>query len=260
MMTCVGPSRRPRAVERVIAHELIHMWFPMLVGTDEKSWRWMDEGLTSFFTSLVSNDFWEGSDEVEGFAVGYRNAAKRIREVPAMRHTDALSVSERGPHGFASYSKTAAVMHQLMHMLGRETFMGVLRSYVEAWAWKHPYPYDLFNAFDAGTGLDLDWYFRTWFYETWTLDQAVAGVRSKDGTVEVTVVDHGPATAPSIVRATYPDGRRVEKLVPVATWIGGARSVTLEFEPGMTRVAVDPDSRTLDVNPDNNVWTPGEQR
>ncbi len=249
MMTIVG-GRRPAGT---IAHELIHMWFPMLLGSNEKRYAWQDEGFTSFFTTLCRDDFTGQSRGPQRDIMGYIGTVRRGGDAACMRHGDSYVDAN---FGFASYSKTAAILHQLRGMLGDEVFFGAFRRYAADWAWKHPYPYDFFRAFADHAGMDLEGYFRTWFFETWQLDHAVGDVRAAADATVVRIDDLGRAMHPCVVEATYGDGRTERQTVPLQHW---REHLTAEvrFGPGVTAVAIDPDLVTLDVQRDNNAWRAG---
>lgn len=257
MMTCVGDSPSARGLQGVIAHELIHMWFPMLVGSNEKRWSWMDEGLTSFFEILAGEDFWEDDREERMAFFTYMRLARTGRGLPCMRPTDSFLQGERMSYIFAAYTKPAAVFLQLRDMLGEGQLLEAFRTYVRSWAWKHPYPYDLFNTFKTVTGRDLDWYFRTWLYETWTLDQAVAEVELGEGATRVVVEDRGLATGPTLVTAEYEDGRTEEHEIPVSRWLSGKRRAVVKLPPGATKVKLHGDRFVLDADRSNDVWEAG---
>jgi len=248
MMTICG-----RLGHGVIAHELIHMWFPMLVGSNEKARAWQDEGFTSFFTSLTVNDFRGRELSRRINAAGYMRTVAGGRDSSMMRHGDHYGGSG-GSYGFASYSKTAVVLQQLRGMLGDDVFFKAMRKYAADWAFKHPYPQDFFNTFSTVARQDLDWYFRTWFYETWTLDQAVASVKATDQGTEVVIEDRGDATYPTRVQVTYADGKIDTQKIAVQHWLAGKRAATLHFAPGVQKVVIDPERVTLDIKRGNNTW------
>jgi Peptidase family M1 domain len=249
MMTIIGP----RFGLGVITHELIHMWFPMLVGSNEKAHAWQDEGFTSFFTSLAVADFRgrELSRRID--AAGYLRTVAGGQDSSMMRHGDHYG-GGRGSYGFASYGKTAAVLQQLRGMVGDDVFFKAMRKYAADWAYRHPYPQDFFNTFSSVAKEDLDWYFRIWFYETWTLDQAVASVKEKGQATEVVIQDRGDATYPTRVQVQYSDGRTEIKSVDVRRWLAGKRTATLTFGSGVTKVVIDPERVTLDIDRSNNTW------
>ena len=174
MMTICG-GRQPAGV---IAHETIHMWFPMLLGSNEKRHAWQDEGFTSFWTTLCRDDATQRSNGSRRDILGYANTVARGNDVVCMRHADAYGSDN---FQFGAYGKPAAVLHQLRALLGDETFFAAFRRYAADWAWKHPYPYDFFRTFADVSGQDLEPYFRTWFFEAWRLDHAIADVATKDG-------------------------------------------------------------------------------
>ena len=246
MMTIVG-GRRPAGT---IAHEVIHMWFPMLVGSNEKRFAWQDEGFTSFWTTLCRDDFTDRTRGPRRDVLFYGNVVRRGGDVVCMRHADAYGEDD---FGFASYSKPAAVLHQLRGLLGDETFFAAFRRYVRDWAFRHPTPYDFFHTFADVAGQDLDWYFRTWLFEAWPLDHAIADVTANgDGTV-VTIADVGRAVHPAVVEVTYGDGSKARQTVPVDTWWRGTRA-ELTFGPDVSEVVVDPDLTSLDRDRDDNRW------
>jgi hypothetical protein len=246
MMTICG-GRQPAGV---IAHELCHMWFPMLVGNNEKRFAWQDEGFTSFWTTLCRDDFTQRSNGPRRDMLSYGNQVRGGNDVVCMRHADAYGEDD---FGFASYGKPAAVLHQLRALLGDETFFGAFRRYAADWAFKHPYPHDFFHAFAAASQQDLSAYFRTWFFEAWALDHAIAAVEVGAGKTVVKLADKGRAVHPCTVEATFADGSKLRQVVPAATWWQGT-AATVEFAGEAVEVALDPDGATLDCARDNGVW------
>src|SRR5690606_9761730 len=156
-----------------IAHELIHMWFPMLLGSNEKRYAWQDEGFTSFWTTLCRDDFRKQGNGGQRSVMGAGNTIGRGYDVVCMRHGDTYGTES---FGFASYSKTEAILHQLRGLIGDEAFFLAFKQYARDWAFKHPYPYDFFHTFSRVAQQDLEPYFRTWFFEAWQLDHAVVDV------------------------------------------------------------------------------------
>jgi hypothetical protein len=255
MLVLCGDQMAPLATQSLIAHELAHMWFPMLVGNDETAHGWQDEGLVDFLTAILVRDFWKlrrPSEARTGYLDWVRSGFERE---PLLDHSDHLA--QPGAYVFACYTKPAAVLEQLAAMLGEERVIGALREYTRSWQHEHPLPEDFFAAMDRALGEDLGWYWSTWWSEIWTLDHAIGAVRATaDGKgTEVVIEDRGRAPHPALVRVRYLDGSRAAQTVPVATWLAGARSAVLTFGPGVDEVTIDPDQRTLDVQPDNNRWS-----
>ncbi len=253
MITLIGGARGDRSLFGVTYHEISHMWFPMIVGQDEKQYTWMDEGLTSFNTNEGVAAFWQ-TDAWDPARQSYYFVAGSGLEVEMMRHADEYPYGTPA-RGIAGYSKPAVVLHALRGMIGEERFRPIYQAYARHWAFKHPQPYDLFNAFEDALGQDLDWFWRSMFYETWTLDQAVAGVEQNGERVVVTVEDRGLTPMPAPVRLTYADGRTAEQVVPVDVWLSGRREATVTFDPGaVVQVEIDPERFFPDVDRENNRW------
>lgn len=246
MMTIVG-GRRPAGT---IAHELIHMWFPMLLGSNEKRYAWQDEGFTSFWTTLCRDDFNDRKNGPQRAVLGAGNTIGRGRDVVCMRHGDTYGTDS---FGFASYSKPAAILHQLRGMIGDERFFAAFRQYANDWAFKHPYPYDFFHTFSRVAGQNLEPYFRTWFFEKWQLDHAIANVATNDEGTTVHIADKGRAVHPCVVEVTYKGGRKERHHIHANTfWLG--REATLTFAGKAIEVVLDPDLTTIDADRDNNRW------
>ena len=148
------------------------------------------------------------------------------------------------------------MLRALRELYGARTFDDAYRSYTEAWAFKHPYPYDFFNHFETQLGDDLDWLWTSALFDTWTVDHAIESVEESSEGVRVTVRDLGLAPMPALVTLTYADGRVVEQAVPVQTWLEGAREMTLLFPGGdAVRVELDPNDALMDTDRANNTWT-----
>jgi len=172
-----------------------------------------------------------------------------------MRHADKY---ESGfAFGMASYMKPATILMMLRSLLGEQKFHEAYRTYGKRWQYKHPKPYDLWNTFDDVAGRDLDWFWRTWFYETWSLDQAVGSVTESKGAWTVVIEDKGLAPMPATVRVTRDDGNEQEYTVPVEAWLRGAKSYPFKVEgkAGVLKVEIDPDQRFPDIDRSNNTWS-----
>ena len=273
MMTLIGGDRSDPSLFSVTYHEIAHMWYPMMVGSNEKAFTWMDEGLTSFNTNEGVAAFWDGSaeDRAEIDAWDRRRQSHYLLAgtgyaVPPMRHNDRYPLGGGtrqvdpvggSARGVASYSTPAVALHALRGLYGDASFFDAYREYGRRWRGAHPYPYDLFNTFEDRLGEDLDWFWTPTFFDTWTVDHAVAAVgTAADGDVEVTVADLGMAPMPALVRVTYGDGRTADGRVEVATWLGGATEATVTFPAGeVVRVELDPEGYVFDADPTNDLWT-----
>jgi len=258
MMTCIGGPRDTLRLYSVTVHEIAHMWFPMQVGSDERRYAWQDEGLTRFNQAQAMREFFGGYD-LEGIARDqYLDLARAGGEVELMRHGDQYPHGTAA-YGIASYAKMATNMAALRALVGDERFLRAYREYGRRWINKHPQPYDLWNTFEDVTGEDLDWFWRTWWYETWTLDQAVGAVSAGGDSVSIVVEDRGLAPMPARLTITR-EGGAVERVeVPVERWLAGARRHTVRVgtSPAIARVEIDAERHFPDADRANNVWVRG---
>jgi hypothetical protein len=141
-------------------------------------------------------------------------------------------------------------------LLGSDTFMSSYRTYGLRWLERHPTQYDFFNSFDALSGTDLSWFWRTWWYETWTLDQAIGSVTTSGDQLEVTIEDRGTAPMPVRLAITRTDGRVERQEIPVSVWLSGARKYTVALRSAATvrSIEIDPDHAFPDIDRSNNRW------
>ncbi len=260
MMTLIGDytASGDSALYYVTAHEEAHMWLPMLVGVDEKRYSWMDEGSTSFHENQASKEFYPGRDWDEGDRTAYLSQARRGTEGEMMRWSD---YQYQGAFGVASYSKPASALVALRRYLGEDRFLDAWRTYLRTWAFKHPKPWDFFNTMETVSGEDLDWFWHSWYYETWTLDQAVDAVDDIPGGARITVVDRGYLPMPAYVTVTFDDGAVENREVSVEHWLAGRRRATLDVMSNrpVVKVEIDATRALPDIDRDNNVWTRGDR-
>ncbi|MDG1872453.1 MAG: M1 family metallopeptidase [Mariniblastus sp.] len=157
----------------VIIHEVGHNYFPMIVNTDERQWTWMDEGLNTFLQYLAEQEWEDDYPSRRGEPndiVGYMRSPF---QVPIM--TNSESILQFGPNG---YSKPATALNILREtILGRELFDYAFKEYALRWKFKRPMPADFFRTMEDASGIDLDWFWRGWFYSTDHVDMAITEVR-----------------------------------------------------------------------------------
>ncbi len=256
MMTCIGDARDTLDLFSTTIHEYAHMWFPMAVGSDEQRYAWMDEGLTRYNQSVGMAEYYPGYDRFAAARRSYGRTVAAGEELELMRWSDAYPVNTSA-YGVASYDKMSLNVRMLRALLGDSLFLRAYHEYGRTWSGKHPTPYDFFATFERLSGRDLDWFWRTWWYETWTLDQAIAGVRTVGDSVEITIEDRGEAPMPVLLAITRANGRTERLTVPVDVWLAGATRHTLRVPgaPAITRVVIDPEQRFPDIDRSNQEWT-----
>ncbi|MEX0599014.1 MAG: M1 family metallopeptidase, partial [Rhodothermales bacterium] len=230
MITLIGGSRTEQSLFGTTFHEISHMWIPLTAAHNEKHYAWMDEGLTTYNTREGTAAFWD-TDAWHPDLQSYYSIAGSGHEVEPMRHADRYPVGTSA-RTIASYNKPAVALYALESILGKETFSDAYRTYMDRWAFKHPYPYDLFNTVEDVAGMDLDWFWTSLFYETWTLDQSIADVSATYEGGVVTVRDEGLTPMPAPVTLNYDDGSTEKQTVPVYEWLEGKHYVKLNFRRG----------------------------
>lgn len=158
----------------VIIHEVGHNFFPMIVNSDERQWAWMDEGLNTFLEYLAEQEWEREFAEREGPAYTVVDYMKGDKQGISPLMTTADSVFNLGEN---AYSKTAAGLNILREtILGRELFDFAFKQYSRRWMFKHPKPADFFRTMEDASGIDLDWFWRGWFFGTDHVDLALENV------------------------------------------------------------------------------------
>lgn len=257
MITIIGGGRTPISLYAVISHELAHMWWPIVVGSDEKAHAWMDEGLGSFSEDLATPTLFTEVNSGLNTLRGYLGLAGRDAETESMRHADLYGPF--GNRGMASYGKPASVFRALRAILGEDVFDEALREYTHRWAFKHPHPLDLFWTFEDVTGEDLDWFFYPWMYTTRVMDQGIDGVRvSEDGRrVRVFLEDRGEIPMPILMEIRVAGQAPVTVRVDHDEWEDGRFEVEVGLPGELVEIVLDPDQMLPDVNRADNAWRPG---
>lgn len=257
MMTVIGNYNNAGAIALygVTAHEIAHMWFPMIISTNERRYSWIDEGNTTFNTHQARMDYWEGRFNNGNVFAGYINFAGTDFEGPMMRWSD---FHYPGPaFGTASYSKPASVMLALKGVLGEEVFNEAYHQLIEKWAWKHPYPWDIFNTFEDVSGKDLSWFWRSWYYETWVLDHAIKDVIADGNSFTVLIEDKGNVVMPVHLHILFEDGSAAEVTLDIHDWMNGQRttSFTMSNDSPVIAVQIDRDQNFPYINLETLLWS-----
>jgi hypothetical protein len=247
--------RAPNREERqwVLAHELGHQWMPMVVGSNERLYPWMDEGFNTFIDLANAARYFKGTaygDSIEVHPLHlYPDHAIPGQEQPL------ISRPVEGHDLFwTGYQKPALMMQTLRYeVLGKERFDHAFRQYLRAWAYKHPTPADFFRLMRDASGMDLDFFWRDWIYTTARLDQAVDSVGVADSVPKVFLSNRGTMTLPLEMDLTYADGSTERVRLPVEMWNLGARfAYRVRGGRAVTGVVVDPRGVLPDIDRKNN--------
>jgi hypothetical protein len=242
-----APSREER--HWVLAHELGHQWMPMIVGSNERLYPWMDEGFNTFIDLAGAARYFAGTpygDTVEVHPLHlYRDHAIPGREQPLINRP-----VESKDLFWTGYQKPALMMQTLRYeVLGKDRFDHAFRQYLRAWAYKHPTPADFFRIMRDASGVDLDWFWRDWIYTTARLDQAVDSVSAE----KIFLSNRGTMTLPLEMDLMYQDGSTERIKLPVEMWNLGTRfAYRVKSGKPVARVVVDPRKVLPDVERSNN--------
>ena len=178
------PKRTKYSLIGVVIHEVGHNYTPMILNSDERQWTWMDEGLNSFLQSLAQEE-WEKDYPQGRDARAMTDYMRRTDRVPVM--TNSESIYELG---YNSYAQPTIALNMLRDVvMGRELFDHAFKTYAQRWMFKRPTPADFFRTMEDDSGVDLDWFWRGWFYSVDHVDLAIDNVRwlqldSRDPAVE----------------------------------------------------------------------------
>ncbi len=238
----------------VTDHEFGHNWFPMVVGTNERRYAWMDEGFNTFinhYSSEAFNDGEYGSDmeQTRQYVNWLTNPEREgIDTYPDVANTSNL--------GMIAYMKPAMGLLMLReYVLGEERFDNAFKAYIEAWAYKHPQPSDFFNIMENVAGENLSWFWKSWFYGTGNIDLAIENVVSYGNDQVIILSNKGEVPMPVKLGLTYEDGSKETVMLPVEIWQRGDRwNYQHRSDKNLTKVEIDPDKLLPDVNIGNDSW------
>jgi len=161
----------------VIIHEVGHIYFPMVVNSDERQWTWMDEGLNTFLEYVAELEWEEdypafrNDTNILDYIPSYMTSSE---QVPIMTQSD--SILQFGPNAYVKPAAALTVLRETV--MGRELFDFAFREYAQRWKFKRPTPADFFRTMEDASGVDLDWFWRAWFYGTAYVDIAITDVRA----------------------------------------------------------------------------------
>ncbi|HET8838222.1 MAG TPA: M1 family metallopeptidase [Flavobacteriaceae bacterium] len=241
----------------VTDHEFGHIWFPMIVGSNERKYPWMDEGLNTFinhYSTLAFNNGEYASRLAMDRLIGYMTSPNRepistSPEVVNLRHL-----------GYTAYYKPAMGLIVLReYILGPERFDRAFNSYIETWAYKHPQPTDFFNHMENVAGEELSWFWRGWFYSNENIDIGIDEVKAQDNGYVITVSNDAGIPMPVVLKINYKDGTSEMLNMPVEIWMrADVWDHFLKTDKKIKEIIFDPQEILPDVNTSNNTWQAGK--
>ncbi|WP_346237793.1 M1 family metallopeptidase [Niabella insulamsoli] len=252
-----GYRAKGRGLWGVTDHEFGHTWFPMIVGSNERKYAWMDEGFNTFINGLSTEAFNNGEFDSKQPApdAGKGSFGENIDGL----YTVPDAVQQRSL-GVTAYYKPSQMLNALRdQVLGPERFDAAFKEYVHRWAFKHPAPWDFFHTIENVAGEDLGWFWRGWVLNTWKIDQAVKNVAYKDklpaNGAAITIENLEQMPMPVVVAVKEANGNEQRVSLPVEIWQrGGTYTFTVATSSEIKEVKIDPDNKLPDWNRVNNVW------
>lgn len=240
----------------VTDHEFGHTWFPMIVGSNERQYGWMDEGFNTFINFISTNAFNNG--EYKEGKPNMHQMGRALTNQTLEPIMTAPAGMREGNIGLLLYYKPAVGLHLLRdQILGEERFDRAFKTYIERWAFKHPTPWDFFRTMENVAGENLSWFWRGWFLNNWQLDQAVTAVKYvKDDPAQgalITLQNLEKMPMPVDLEVTFASGKKERMMVPVEIWERNKTwTVKIASKEKITTVVIDPDKAFPDINPANN--------
>lgn len=250
----------------VVTHEIGHNWFPMIVDSNERVHMWQDEGFNTFINTFAeARRYPEKGDQMARAAQERRIVERSLASptaVPVETPPDRIPPAALGITAYYKPSVGLQLLRQ--EILGPEAFDDAFRTYIRRWAFKHPTPADFFRTMEDVGGRRLDWFWREWFLENTSFDQAVGRVQAQSANggqqVTVTFANRARGILPVRARFTFSDGSTQNFDYPAEVWGTNQREYSRQYQfagKTLTRVELDPDGRLVDVDRANNVWTAG---
>ena len=245
----------------VTDHEFGHTWFPMIVGSNERKYAWMDEGFNTFINDLSTEAFNNGEFKPTFFP---EPSAPFMVKMVFGEKSDGLynipDVIQQNNLGITAYLKPGQMLTMLRNeVLGAERFDMAFKEYIRRWAFKHPSPWDFFHTIENVSGEELGWFWRGWVLNNWKLDVAVRDVRYKKGDIangiEVTIENLEKMVMPVNVKVIETNGTEHILSLPVEIWQRGAKwTFDVPTTSEIKQVSVDPEKKLPDFDRANNTW------
>ena len=282
MSTLITGERKLNSLIGVMAHEMAHSWFQHILATNEAKHSWMDEGFTSFISSLCMQELSEKPSEnpFAGSYRGYQYLIKSGKEQPQTTHSDRYEFNSA--YSIAAYSKGSIFLSQLGYIIGQDKLMETLKKYYTDFKFKHPTPNDIKRTAEKVSGLQLDWYLMDWTQTTNTIDYAIQEVVAEDLENTTVVLERkGLMPMPLDILVVYQDGSQETFYVPLRMMRGGKENPYPSIErtvlpnwawaypsyeftiskpyQSIKAIQIDPSGLMADVDLDNNSLQSAEE-
>tara|TARA_R110002050_G_scaffold21806_5_gene59946 strand:+ start:1309 stop:3177 length:1869 start_codon:yes stop_codon:yes gene_type:complete len=276
MSTLITGGRNFGSLVGVMVHEMAHSWFQHVLASNESKHEWMDEGFTTFISSLCMDQIMDQKKEnpFAGSYQGYYNLVASGKEQPQTTHADRYELNFA--YGVAAYSKGAIFLSQLGYIIGQDKLMETLRKYYQDFKFKHPTPNDIKRTAEKVSGMELDWYLTDWTQTTNTIDYGIKAVEADGQKTKVSLERIGLMPMPIDILVLYNDGTQETFYAPLRMMYGekenpypNLKRTVLQDWPwantnydlildkelnNVKAIVLDPSQLMADVNEENNVW------
>ena len=264
MCTLISGGETLRSIIGTVFHELAHAWFQQLLATNESKHSWMDEGFTTYISTLASNKILKNKTD-KPTSVNYKRYYYLVDagiEEPLTTHADRFNTNTA--FGMASYTKGSMFLSQLNYIIGEENVKKSLKKYYNDFKFKHPTPNDFQRIAEKISGIQLDWYLNEWIETTHTIDYAIANVEKNN----ITLVRVGQMPMPIDVRVTYKDESYQDFYIPlkmmkgekpttatlIKDWAWSNQFYTFSTIKEIKKVEIDTSGLMADIYRENNVF------
>lgn len=276
MATLITGGRNFGSLVGVTAHEMAHSWFQHVLATNESKHEWMDEGFTSFISTLAMNQIMEEGKEnpFENSYKGYYNLVKSGVEQPQTTHADRYNLNYA--YGIAAYSKGSIFLSQLGYIIGQDKLMKTIQNYYRDFKFKHPVPNDIKREAEKTSGMELDWYLTDWTQTTNTIDYGITSVVADSGKTKINLTRTGQMPMPLDILVIYEDDTKETFYAPLRMmrgekenpypqinrtvlqdwpWAFPSYSFTVDKPlESIKAVVIDPSQLMADIKQEDNVW------
>ena len=278
MSTLITGERKFGSLLGVTAHEMAHTWFQFLLASNEAKHEWMDEGFTTYISTLaeqsVTNKDISNSNPFQRSYLSYYNLVGTGKEEPQTTHADRYN--ENRSYSISAYSKGAVFLSQLGYVIGKENLDKTLKKYFTDFSFKHPTPNDIKRTAEKVSGIELDWYLTDWTKTTNTIDYAITKVIADGNKTKVTLLRKGLMPMPIDFYIEKTDGSKMSYYIPlrmmraektnqtpsiprkqVADWPWTNPTYTFTIDAPLSEVklmTIDPTRLMADIDQDDNTW------
>lgn len=272
MSTLIAGGKKYGSLAGTTAHEMAHSWFQHILATNEAKHAWMDEGFTTYISTLCMNDINGKKKEnpLEKSYKGYYYLVNSGLEQPQTTHADRYDSNM--PYSIAAYSKGSIFLAQLGYIIGEEKLQETIKKYYADFKFKHPVPNDIKRTAEKVSGLELDWYLTDWTQTTNTIDYGIKEVKPEGENTKIILERIGLMPMPQEILVTYKDGTKETFYTALRMMRGEKESIkatvltdwpwafpTYEFTIAkpmdkIQSIVLDSSELMADVDLTNNVW------